>query len=129
MKSWMLLAFGLCSGLLVTSAAEAGVKGGRFEGNVFNSFNNIVALDDSFYLNGAFQQTESGTNTFTGTYTEQGFLVTTWQATINDGSPDGNSQLGGTCYFGFVTTFWATNTDINISAFGLLFRTGNASTP
>lgn len=129
MKSWMLITCGICVGLLAPSTASAGVKGGRFEGSVFNSFNNSVALDDSFYLNGAFKQTESGTNTFTGTYTEQGFLVTTWRATINDGSPDGNSQLGGTCYFGFVTTFWATNTDINISAFGILFRTGNVSNP
>ncbi len=129
MKTWVLAGCGIFLGLIAAATAEAGVKGGRFEGTVFNSFNNLVPLDDSFYLNGAFKQTESGTNTFTGTYSEQGLLVTTWQATIDDGSPDGNSQLGGTCYFGLVTTFWATNTDINISAFGILFRTESVSNP
>lgn len=114
---------------LVLQPADAGVKGGRFVGSVFNSYNNIVTVDDSFYLNNSIKQIESSTYTFNGTYSEQGFLgVTTWQATLQDGSPNGFGMVGGTCYFGLVTTHWTLNEDINISAFGLLYRSGSVGT-
>lgn len=116
--------------MLVSPSADAGVKGGRFVGSVFNSFNNIVTVDDSFYLNNSIRQVESDAFTFNGTYSEQGFLgVTTWQATLQDGSPSGFGLVGGTCYFGLVTTHWTLNEDINISAFGLLFRSGSVGNP
>lgn len=130
MKRWLSLGLMFCAGWMSVGTVEAGVKGGRFQGSVFNSYGNIVEVDDYFYTNNTVKQIESGVNTFNGTYTEQGLLgVTTWQATLQDGSPDGFGLVGGTCYFGLVSTHWTLNTDINISAFGLVYRTGFVASP
>jgi hypothetical protein len=129
MKQLSLIVLALLAGdLLTPSVADAGVKGGRYTGTVLNSFGNSVTVDDRFYNDGTITQLESGINFFTGSYsTDPGFGITTWQAVISDGSPDGQSLMYGTCFFGLVTTHVTLNTDINISAFGFLMRSGSAT--
>ncbi len=113
--------------VIATSPAEAGVKGGKFEGSVINSYGTMVPLENSFFSNGSVTQTEFGSSTFSGTFSETGFFVSEWQGTIYDGSPDGVATIAGTCWFGTVTTFYELNTDVNITDWGLLFRTGSAA--
>lgn len=107
--------------------SEAGVKGGRFTGTALNSFNQMIPVDESFLRDGTFVHVE-GSHAFYGTFAERGnFVVSTWTATISDGSADGIATFSGTSYFGLVTTFFFLNTDNNATAFGLLMRSGSAS--
>lgn len=123
--------------LTVTSSADAGVKGNRFNGFVLIDNSNppiVIGESVDFGSNGTLtvrenQLTSTGTVTFTGTYTETDLIfVSFWSGSVNDGSPDGKGFFEGVSFFGGVYSTIISSNDVGHPnmpiGHGYIFRSG-----